>query len=216
MTSRTTSKHHLPLVIEQAVTDAAMGRSTLLTAFEQEVLLGTSEAGPVTCTKGCHHCCYHPVTSTLLEGIVIFRWLQRHRRWTATLKAALEAVSARTWNLPLEVWMLSRIPCPLLDRDGLCSVYESRPAMCQTAFSRGDPYYCEPHRITTGEAGLISRAKVLAKLEEVDQRLLKQIGMNPLRLPLATALLYAGKVCEGELDPAEVGRALWYEHQERG
>ena len=103
----------------------------------------------ITCRKGCAQCCRGLFDITLLDA-----WLLREafdRLPPAVRAPALEKAQARLqalqkeWPqlrppyllnlLPHEEWMETPeddlTPCPLLDEQGLCLVYEARPLTCR-------------------------------------------------------------------------------------
>ena len=161
---------------------------------------------PVTCTKGCAHCCHYPVHISLLEGIQLYSWLRERSLWTQALRKRFEEVSTKTWNLPLEVWFLSMIPCPLL-KDNLCLAYAGRPLVCRLTKSTGDPHYCHPHRM--GEStDFVDRRDEMDAHTKSHMAKLKHFQQRSGLLPLATAVLYGEKICKGELEIEEVDRAL--------
>lgn len=205
-------KYRLPLATEQAVREAEMSRSTLADRFEAEVRKkAVDEKQPVMCLKGCHHCCYYPVVMSLLEGVTLFRWLAEHGLWRKPLKEAFEATHRKVWGLAPSVWMLSMTPCPLLDDQGTCSAYESRPFVCRTTVAFSDPYYCHPHQFASGEANLVARRATDEALHAVEIRLLSKLRMTRLRLPLATAVLVGERICKEGLEPEEANEYLFEE-----
>lgn len=79
------------------------------------------------CGAGCSDCCGHHLTVSLVEAESIARTL-------ATRDAATrERLSARAAALPE-----GEGPCPALEDDGRCGVYEGRPLVCR---SHGAPMY---------------------------------------------------------------------------
>lgn len=157
------------------------------------------EEGPrIACKKGCHHCCYHPVVITLLEGLSLYYWLKDNHLWTTSLRDKLIEHSTKTWHLSFEVWFMSLIRCPLLSDDGLCTAYESRPFPCRVVYSTGDPHYCHPHRMGD-DTQILSRRELFETLAVTETEILRRHRLPHFRLPLATSLLYAERIATGEL-----------------
>lgn len=200
-------KYHLPIRVERTVQNAHVARTELATQCELE--LRSMEGAALTCEKGCHHCCYHPVIVSLLEGITIFRWLAENGLWTKALKDRFEDTSQQTLGLPIAVWLLSLVPCPLLD-DGLCRAYKARPFVCRVTASVRDPHFCHPHRLGE-DTGLIPRAEAIVRLKEVEKPIQKKHSAGGLLLPFSQAVLYGEKICTEELDFEDVAHLLWAE-----
>lgn len=200
-------KTHLPLLVERTVTQAKAASQELASSFFAQLQSQLSDEG-ITCTKGCHNCCYHPVLLSLLEGVALYRWLSEQRLWTTALKETFKAHADRTRNLSFEVWLLSMIPCPLLTKDGLCGAYEARPFSCQITYSVGDPEQCHPHQIGDNTR-IVPKREVLERLANVEVPLLKRHGLNHFRIPMAEAVLYGERIAKGELDLEDSAKTLW-------
>lgn len=198
-------KHHLPILLERGVREAEATRKALYDEFEAGLLTTLSERrGSVTCSKGCTSCCHFPLVISLLEGVTLFRWLSEHGLWRKDLQKALREAHERVWGLSPSVWMLSRIPCALLDSTGACIAYESRPFVCRTTTSTGDPHYCDPHRFAEGRAGLVERKAIDGRMRTAEDRLCKERRITTMRLPIPTAVLMAERLCKDGMAPEEI------------
>jgi len=200
-------KRHLPLLVERCIQDGQAARRELESTFERGLRL---RRDTVTCLKGCNHCCYNPVSLSVLEGVTLFRWLSKHRMWTTALKVQFESVHARTFGLSAGVWLMSQIPCPLLDEDqGTCRAYEGRPLTCRVTSSTGDPYLCHPHRVSEA-TGIIPRREVLEKKATKEKALLQRLRVPHGVVPLATAVLLGEQIDKEEISiqdyPQKTGR----------
>jgi Fe-S-cluster containining protein len=116
-------------------------------------VIATGEA-PVTCSRGCGHCCSHYVSSVepfeliRLHGRISgdpaypSRLVAFHRR--ATLYRSLlegrddEAADDRA----LYRYYLRDQRCPFLSAAGECGVYSDRPMSCRMFFSQSHPSLC--------------------------------------------------------------------------
>lgn len=90
----------------------------------------------VECSKGCSYCCYSTVSVTALEMKAIESHI-RHRFTEAEMILVVESAKAlkkKYQSISKEDRIYSRDECPLL-LEGKCSVYESRPLMCRSAYS---------------------------------------------------------------------------------
>lgn len=187
----------LPKLVERTLREARSVRSQILDLFERDQI---GQEGAVTCLKGCHHCCYHPVLLSILEGIELYRYLEDNGLWGSTLKRAFHRAQDLTFDRSMEVWLLSMVPCPLLDDGGLCRAYDARPFFCRITASRGDPHYCHPHRINKRDTAFVPRAEYIERLNTLETRLLKQHRLPMDRLPLAAAVLLAERVCKEDIE----------------
>ncbi len=199
-------KTRLPLLVERSVAGALTARTELAEVYKNRLQGRLAENGlNVTCRKGCHHCCYHPVLVTLFEGISLYLWLHANALWTRPLKDRIRKAAEQTHNLSFDVWSLSLIPCPLLE-GGLCKAYEARPFACQVTVSLGDPQNCHPHSLGPG---ILPKRELFESLTVPETELLRQHHLKHFRIPLASALLYGEKIVRGELALEDAGNALW-------
>lgn len=190
-------KYRLPVLEERGVMDAAATRGELAATFELDVL----SKGSVTCHKGCSNCCHNPVMVSILEGISIFRWLSEHHKWSAALRESIEGHHNTVYGLSLNMWLMSDVACPLLDKNE-CLAYEGRPFACRTTFSKGDSHFCHPHRLL-GADRIVPRRDVLDKQAVTEARVLRRFKKKMVLLPLSTALLLAERICKGEFSLQE-------------
>lgn len=210
------SKVHLPLLVEKSVGELQALRTNTATRFELDTRTALSKEGKrVTCTSGCSSCCYHPIMISILEGILIYRWLKNDNQWTLTLRQRLKQTADKQYGTTYEVWLLALIPCPLLDKDKKCSAYKARPLVCRTYYSIGDPHYCHPHRLGP-ETKLVSRADVVDTFHQEQERLLRQHGLQLLTMPIGAAVLLGERLCTGEIQVHEINRHLYQEYTEKG
>jgi hypothetical protein len=87
------------------------------------------------CTAGCAFCCHLHVDVTALEALAIAAALSDSQRQAVTETAP------RVRGLSVDARRAARIPCALL-AEGVCSVYETRPAACRALYST-DALACE-------------------------------------------------------------------------
>jgi len=136
---------------------------------------------------------------TALEGAVMYRQIVAMGRWTPSLQQALKEHSERTYDLSYEIWLLSMIPCPLLDeKTSRCKVYEARPLACRVTVSVGDPHLCHPHRIM--QSGILNKREPLHEFHERVRSSIKRHGITMILMPLSVALLLGAKIVTGEID----------------
>jgi len=186
----------IPESIQRRLRTLRAQREGIDVGFHRDVLVG----GTVSCTRGCHHCCHYPLYVSLLEGILTYQWLSDHRLWVQELRNQFKSVAQQTWGLRMEVWMLSNIPCPLLNGEGLCHAYGGRPLYCRTIYSRAPSHYCHPHRFVEATAGLVPRTEPTKALAAAENQLFRSLKLNRTLLPFAVAVLYGEHITQGELD----------------
>ncbi len=103
----------------------------------------------IACKKGCHTCCTTNVTATSLEvdyllqsknlnGVCLEK-LEEQRKEThfipSTTINTTAAMCLAQKDIPEETSPITFNPCPLLDNQGLCTVYEHRPFSCRSMSS---------------------------------------------------------------------------------
>jgi len=201
----------LPLLADRSIQEAHAEKLRIAAEFERGVL----SEGKVSCHAGCSNCCYYPLTISILEGINIYQWLAKNHLWTPKLKASFQEAKDKTWDLAPEIWLLSMIPCPLLDEQNRCSAYEVRPLLCRTVYSRGDPYYCHPHRLGSSLTGILSRILEVDELHLQEAKILKRHRLKPLQVSLAAAVLLGERIVKKEVDLEETNSTLLQEYVQR-
>lgn len=192
------ARYSLPMLMEQAVGALQAESAAKGMAFERVV---RSQRQP-SCQPRCDHCCYHPLEIGLLEAIPIYRHLVSRGRWTPALTKLLEGHAEKVEFQAVSIWLLLKIPCPLLI-DHRCSVYEVRPFQCRATWSLGDPYYCQGQNFSN-ETALVARDGVMADFIGQQQLLGKQVDVSTFMMPVSRALLLAAEVVTGQLDPSQL------------
>lgn len=204
-------KYQLPPRFDLTVNEFKATRLRVVDNYKR----GVMAEGRVSCKKGCSACCYYPVMVSILEALVIYRGLLKHRMWTSTLKAKFEESANKVRGLNLEVWFLSHIACPLLDEESkTCTAYKQRPFSCRTVFSRSDPALCDP-ATSGGHPPLLDRKQVVSEVGQEESRLMRKHQLGRIVLPLSVAVLLAEKLDKGEIDFAGCGLAVWKEYIHR-
>ena len=149
---------------------------TLFSRYQKKVLAGYPLK--VRCGKNCGICCNHwPEDTYSFEVQYIADYLKKRRsrdidRITKVLQADVQrldrikkAVSARLtdpeeraavgdidpYDVALSGFYQMNRPCPLLDRNGSCSIYAIRPFTCRVYVSFSSPELCRPGRILDGK-----------------------------------------------------------------
>lgn len=188
-----------------AVEAAVVETSTVATILADQARSENALGKPVSCRKGCANCCHQPVMISLLEGIRIANSLMEQSRWTAQLRAKLEAIDT---SADLLVRILAAAPCVFLTADKTCDIYSSRPFACRIAASKDDPAKCHPHQLAGN--GMLPRAELFAKLEKAEAAALAgQIRGRSPRMPLRHGILLGAALIEGTTTLSEAVATAW-------
>ena len=206
------TKRRLPVLVEESIGAVQALRTDISSKFEMEVRNSTKR---VTCTTGCASCCHHPVTISILEGILIYRWLKDHNKWTTKLKEKLKDVADRQYGTSYEVWLLALIPCPLLTEDKKCSAYEARPLICRAYYATSDPHYCHPHRLGPNTE-IVDRTNAIDPFHIEQEKILRRHQLQFLTMPIGSAVLLGEQICMEEIDLGAVDRHLFREYVDKG
>jgi Fe-S-cluster containining protein len=190
----------LPVIQAQAIAGVRIEQAERARKY-QEGLQDT----PV-CRKGCDHCCYHPIRISVMEGTLLYWHLRNNGLWSGALKGRLEEHSKLTLNLSPAVWLLSKIPCPLL-QDSQCVAYKARPFLCRTNYSTGDPDLCHPARLSVATP-MPDRQEDLVDFYSVELAAHKGQGAPYWRLPLSLAVLLGSRIGEGQVNLPGVEQAV--------
>lgn len=122
--------------------------------------------GTIHCAKGCKGCCSLVVNCTAPEALAIaavLTPLQRTRLYQQIpllLTAATRASSLKEW---LGAYRDQAGPCPFLDPDGSCGIYQVRPLSCRSLLSTKLPDWC------TTDFSTLSAVDKQAFMEELDR-----------------------------------------------
>jgi Putative zinc- or iron-chelating domain len=201
-------KYNLPTRFELTLGQFKASRIRISSNYERSVVAER----PVSCHKGCHHCCRYPVLTSILEALTVYRGIVQKRLWTSILKARFEETSDRVRGLSVEVWILSQIACPLLDEaTGTCLAYDSRPFSCRTVYSRSDPHLCDPSH-SGGLPPVLPRKEAIMEIGKVEATLMRKHRLGRIVLPLPVAVLLAERLDKGEVDFAACGVLVWKDY----
>jgi len=104
-----------------------------------------SRGGDIFCARGCSGCCTLVVNCTLTEAILVAAGLDEGRSarvdaYVARLQRLLDG--AGDLKSYLRIHRLSSGGCPLLEEDGSCGIYPSRPLSCRALLSTRESRWC--------------------------------------------------------------------------
>jgi Fe-S-cluster containining protein len=105
-----------------------------LEALQREII--ARDKVPVACERGCSYCCHLRVEIRPHDAFVLAKHIQTkfNAEQRARTIARIEDNLERIAPLTPEEHVRAGIPCALLE-DGVCSVYEARPATCRKYYS---------------------------------------------------------------------------------
>lgn len=148
------------------------------------------------CGAGCAHCCYTGVSATQLEwdgilkrveekGIDLNQIIERSQRTITRIKATLQ--SGKHPDLTEWHQLVINQPCPFLEEDQTCAVYEDRPLDCRLVVAFRDA--CTSKKLEHAQRGVVIEeavgSTVIAKLQHDQTPKFKRRkfnGTQPLRL----------------------------------
>jgi len=101
---------------------------------------------PIACKAGCAWCCVAKIVAAPPEVLHIAEHLRSTLAPDAytTLVERVRDISERTRGLSRAERLEARVPCPLLDESGACSVHAVRPLVC-AGWNSLDAAACEAH-----------------------------------------------------------------------
>lgn len=171
----------------------------------------------VACTKGCSDCCSALFDLTLIEAFAVktrfdelFSGKLRHEIQTVAdaadrkifiiKKNATEAEKlGADGQKIIERISMEKIPCPLLDENNLCRMYDHRPIACRVygipTSTGGKGYTCGLSGFTKGENyPTLNMDLVYNRLYDISYEMIKDIkskfkDMGDILVPLSMSLI---------------------------
>ena len=119
----------------------------------------TLKLPPVSCRKGCSHCCYKLVSvgvpdALMMAGAILAKPDWRERYLPRLREAALKACDG---EIVEEDWFALHIPCPVLDTEaGTCDVYGSHPTACRYHLAATPAELCDPELHPGARTGMVN------------------------------------------------------------
>lgn len=184
--------------------------------IQEAIRLSEQQGNPISCRKGCNHCCKQVVPlapaearalSALVDSLPPARRSVIRRRFAATItnlnesglaadlrdRAYWEKSDFRDVGLR---YLAQDISCPFLEA-GLCSIYADRPIACREFMVTTPADNCRhptPQTVKTVDIPAGPTWHAVARLEQLEQD-------APLQwVPLILALEYTGEYAESSQD----------------
>ena len=193
------TKDHIKIARSEGVTPLRKFWQTLSNSYKN--------IPPLKCGKGCAHCCHTGVAATQVEwdGILnnavenkidLEKVIERSRRTIDRVRETLRSNK----NLEQVDWhrLVINQPCPFLDEDHACIIYEDRPLDCRLVVAFRDQ--CESKKLEYAQRGVVIEeavgATVIAKIQHDQTPKFKRRkfqGVQPLKLLQHWLILWQGK-----------------------
>jgi len=146
---------------------------------------------PVSCDKGCSHCCKQWVGVMYLEAKAAVEEAMRVGHDIDIRELHDQAEMGMEWATRKQ-WFSKRKSCIFLKEDGSCAVWQARPIACRSVLVSSDPKECgktdgEVKRYRTEKDTFVAYAALQAEHEA--QALLPVVAA----LPLMVALVLKGE-----------------------
>lgn len=184
----------LPVVVETSISTVKALQTQVGEKFVREMRKVETHTA---CKRGCDHCCYHPFLITVAEGVLLYRWLLANNLWSTKLRQRLEQHRETTLGLDFDVWLMGKVPCPLLENHQ-CTAYSARPLHCRVTFSTMLPELCDPHDLGPNTP-LIPNVETIVQYSQEVRRILDKLGTKGLMMPLSEAVLMGESIDNGKL-----------------
>jgi hypothetical protein len=127
-------------------------------AIEDRSAEAAAEGHHIACSAGCSGCCVSPVLVTEGEAVTVAEWLglpenkeikerflAAYPAWKQGIGDAATALERARGNDELRAAAMTlkrRAVMCAFNREGLCSIYDARPARCRTTHALDDNTHC--------------------------------------------------------------------------
>lgn len=170
--SQIKGKSNAKLLIHSVVTFHRSTDALVTTRLKEEKSL------KFDCHKGCSTCCNLRVEVLPPEAFLIARHIEQLPEDERTVMIGkLEAHASNAFGKTFEEY---EMPCPFLNKDGVCEIYDVRPFKCRTYYSM-NVESCERKRSADEEYHLKMISNQLAS-ETINLYKSKHLVMHPVEL----------------------------------
>lgn len=180
---------------------------TPLRKFWQRLNQTYKNIPPLKCERGCAHCCHTGVAATQIEwdgilsniiahGIDLDKVIDRSQRTISRVRETLRSnkdIEQVDWHR-----LVINQPCPFLDEDHACIIYEDRPLDCRLVVAFRDQ--CRSKKLEHAQRGVVIEeavgATVIAKIQHDQTPKFKRRkfkGVQPLKLLQHWLILWQDK-----------------------
>ena len=194
-------------LLEESVKTARSEGIKPLSKFWELLNRAYKNIPPLKCERGCAHCCHTGVAATQIEWEGILNNVVEHdidlnkiiERSQRTINRVREALRSNK-NLEQIDWhrLVINQPCPFLDEEHACIIYEDRPLDCRLVVAFRDK--CRSKKLEHAQRGAVIGeavgSTVIAKIQ-YDQtpkfKRRKFQGVQPLKLLQHWLILWQDK-----------------------
>ena len=194
-------------LVETSVQGARSECITPLKKFWELLAHNQKKIPPIKCARGCAHCCHTGVAATQIEWEGILNNLIEHKidlnkvieRSQRTINRVRDALRSNK-SLDQIDWhrLVINQPCPFLDEDHACIIYEDRPLDCRLVVAFRDQ--CQSKKLEHAQRGVVIEeavgATVIAKIQHNQTPKFKRRkfqGTQPLKLLQHWLILWQDK-----------------------
>ena len=195
------------ILTEEHINVARSQGITPLRIFWQRLNQTYKSIPPLRCERGCAHCCHTGVAATQIEwegmlsniiahGIDLNKVIERSQRTINRVRGTLRSnknVEQVDWHR-----LVVNQPCPFLDEDHACIIYEDRPLDCRLVVAFRDQ--CQSKKLEHAQRGVVIEeavgATVIAKIQHDQTPKFKRRkfkGVQPLKLLQHWLILWQDK-----------------------
>lgn len=155
----------------------------------------------VTCTKGCSSCCKILALCGFSEALLIANHILSKPDWAALIpalrKQALACLPETT-----KTYAKKMIPCAFLGSDGLCGIYDVRPAACRFYYVNSNPAHCSALSPTT-HVQVIDLSLLEMEVWKLNAGVSQELNLPPVGAPIPLFVLHVIKMIAKECSEAE-------------
>jgi len=168
-----------------------------------EALVSKLAGQPISCKKGCAHCCMLLTAVSTADALQIAQTVLNWPDWREWVPKLAQAAQAHCFEgVGNRTYLDKKQRCVFLKEDNTCGIYAVRPAPCRFHLVVSAPELCDPdgHTITAQVDLRQAEAFVWDFSLEVDQKLLQ--SRVPIVAPLPMMVLFGMQVLLGDEGPA--------------
>lgn len=147
-------------------------------AIEERASEATKEGHVIACAAGCAACCASPLVVSEAEAVAVAEWLadqpeardqlaRSYKAWrdgVGALAGKLETVRDPDAHDTLVRELRERHVMCAFNRDGLCTIYDARPARCRKVHALDTNAHCQPG--SDGQVRYFQHARTEATFDE--------------------------------------------------
>ena len=194
-------------LVEESVKTARSEGIKPLSKFWELLNRAYKNIPPLKCERGCAHCCHTGVAATQIEWEGILNNVVEHdidlnkiiERSQRTINRVREALRSNK-NLEQIDWhrLVINQPCPFLNEEHACIIYEDRPLDCRLVVAFRDQ--CRSKKLEHAQRGVVIDeavgSTVIAKIQHDQTPKFKRRkfqGVQPLKLLQHWLILWQDK-----------------------